>query len=265
MKGKVAVVIPVYKSSIDKYEEVALKRCFRILNAHPVFFVKPVGLHLTEYLPFLEGKSFFEKSFDSDFFFDIRGYNRLMLSPVFYKEFLDYEYILIYQLDAIVFKDELLYWCNKGYDYIGAPWLDPYSLKETIQSFFHYRLNKKQQDNGAPTKIQVYNRVGNGGFSLRRVSKFYKICLKEKRKIDYYNQRSDNHFFNEDVFWSLEINRRKRVLKIPGYKIAARFALEQKPEIGLEISKGELPFGAHAWPTTFEIWVPFIKELSENP
>ena len=31
--------------------------------------------------------------------------------------------MLIYQLDAYVFKDELLNWANKGYDYIGAPWL----------------------------------------------------------------------------------------------------------------------------------------------
>lgn len=261
MKEKVAVVIPVYKPSIDEFEKLSLKQCFKFLDKHPIFFIKPVDLNLSSYLPFLEGKFFFEKSFDNNFFSDIRGYNRLMLSSLFYKEFLDYEYILIYQLDAIVFKDELLFWCNKAYDYIGAPWLDPFSVRESILSFVHYRLNKRQAGSNSPTKIQFYNRVGNGGFSLRRVSKFYEICMKEKLKIDYYNRNSANHFFNEDVFWSLEVNRRQQVLKIPGYRTASRFALEQKPEIGLRISKGILPFGAHAWPKTLEIWRPFIEEL----
>ena len=31
--------------------------------------------------------------------------------------------MLIYQLDAFVFQDDLAYWCQQNYDYIGAPWL----------------------------------------------------------------------------------------------------------------------------------------------
>jgi hypothetical protein len=36
------------------------------------------------------------------------------LSASFYERFLDTKYILIYQLDAFVFKDELQEWCDKG-------------------------------------------------------------------------------------------------------------------------------------------------------
>ncbi len=43
-----------------------------------------------------------------------------MMDNTFYKQFLNYEYILIYQLDAFVFKDELNY-CSQGIDYVGAP------------------------------------------------------------------------------------------------------------------------------------------------
>ncbi len=31
--------------------------------------------------------------------------------------------MLIYQLDAYVFKGEWLFWANQEYDYIGAPWI----------------------------------------------------------------------------------------------------------------------------------------------
>lgn len=31
--------------------------------------------------------------------------------------------MLVYQLDAYAFKDELFFWASLGYDYIGAPWM----------------------------------------------------------------------------------------------------------------------------------------------
>jgi hypothetical protein len=45
------------------------------------------------------------------------------LSEEFYQAFTDFEFMLIYQLDAFVFRDELADWCRSGYEYIGAPWL----------------------------------------------------------------------------------------------------------------------------------------------
>jgi hypothetical protein len=64
------------------------------------------------------------ESFPKRYFENIEGYNELLLSASFYERFLDTKYILIYQLDAFVFKDELQEWCDKGYDYI-APWIAP--------------------------------------------------------------------------------------------------------------------------------------------
>lgn len=45
-----------------------------------------------------------------------------MLSAEFYERFLAWDYILLCQTDAFVFRDELADWCARGYDYIGAPW-----------------------------------------------------------------------------------------------------------------------------------------------
>ena len=41
----------------------------------------------------------------------------------FWEKFADYEYVLMYHLDALVFSDQLQEWCGKGLDYIGAPFL----------------------------------------------------------------------------------------------------------------------------------------------
>ena len=68
-----------------------------------------------------------------------------MLTPDFYARYAGCEYILLYQLDAWVFEDRLDEWCDKGYDYAGAPLFAPGS-----------------------SDLQCA-RTGNGGFSLRRV------------------------------------------------------------------------------------------------
>ena len=68
--------------------------------------------------------------FNEIFFANMSGYNHLMLDTDFYNRFRDYKYILIHQTDAFLFKPDLLYWCNKNYDYIGAPWLNPYKTKK---------------------------------------------------------------------------------------------------------------------------------------
>jgi hypothetical protein len=68
-----------------------------------------------------------------------------MCSIGFYEVFRQYEYMLIYQLDCWVFRDELEMWCDKGYDYIGAPFFVKWFVDRGIY-------------------------VGNGGFSLRKIS-----------------------------------------------------------------------------------------------
>ena len=48
------------------------------------------------------------------FFKTLKAYNQLMMSTEFYKMFSDFDYILIYELDAFVFSDKLEYFCNLG-------------------------------------------------------------------------------------------------------------------------------------------------------
>jgi len=244
------------------HEKISLRQCLNILSEHDIIVVKPKSLELCNY------EVDFDKvvSFDDMYFKDIQGYNRLMLSASFYETFIDYAYILIYQLDAFVFKDDLLEWCDKGFDYIGAPWLrytkypDKFKeLKNKSLRYLNIKLNLKQSKTGFPTALQFENKVGNGGFSLRRTSKFLEICIKEQPTIDFYNSK-DEHYYNEDVFFSIEVNRKGKQLNIPDYKQAAHFAIENNYKHGFQITQGALPFGCHAWDRYLEFWQPiFIR------
>ena len=98
-----------------------------------------------------------------------------MLSNFFYSAFREYDYMLLYQLDAFVFKNELLYWCNKNYDYIGAPWI---ASKQTLLKKIELQFKSKRKQKRA----EIFFKVGNGGFSLRRIQKFFDITEKYKNE-----------------------------------------------------------------------------------
>lgn len=262
MKTSVTIVVPLYKQTIDRLETASLDQCFKVLGNYNIVAVKPHSLQLTNY-PYHFAEVY---SFDDEYFKDIAGYNKLMLSPSFYETFLDYKFILIYQPDAFVFKDKLYKWCNAGFDYIGAPWLREADypdfikrIKNKILSYIHIRYDKKSKNSDLPSDLQFENKVGNGGFSLRNTQKFYNLCLSEKILITKYLSK-DSHRFNEDAFWSIEVNRKKQRLKIPNYKKAAFFALENNAGFGLKLTKGQLPFGCHAWDKNLEFWRPIFKK-----
>ena len=263
---KVVVIIPFYRDTISAYEQIAIDQCETVLSNYPIIAIKPESL----VLPAATEKYAFSKtvSFDDKYFKGIKGYNSLMLSDLFYRKFLDYDYILIYQLDAFVFKDELDFWCRQGYDYIGAPWIRnkiyPNIVKELASRFLfkvHTRFDLKK--NGLPTKKQFDNKVGNGGFSLRRVKKFYEISIKMRGGIEKYLQR-DEHEYNEDAFWSIEVNRSKKRLKIPSYIVGLKFSMEIFPYRAFNINNEQLPFGCHAWDIHLDFWRPVFKQYGYN-
>lgn len=260
---KVTVVIPVYKPHLTAYEAISLRQCCRVLGKHAIRLVKPRSLCADAYRKYCP--EMLVESFDDRYFRDINGYNELMLSSAFYGRFVGYDYILIYQLDAFVFRDDLLKWCVQGYDYIGAPWLAPPFKGPLLKRLRHlkacneaYIKNTRQEGLDLPVDIQFENKVGNGGFSLRRVDRFYRVCLDDDAMIEYYKENSPrHHFFNEDVFWSLEVNRRSERLNIPTFKKAVGFSIEFQPEYALRLNRGVLPFGCHAW----DLCVPFWRDI----
>ena len=263
MKNAV-IIIPLYKEKLSPLEEISIGQCFKILSSYTIVAIKPKKLSLEFY------KFSFDEvvEFDNEYFSNPAGYNRLMLSSEFYKRFLDYKYMLIYQPDAFVFKDDLSYWCSQGYDYIGAPWIrytaypDIFKkIKNQTLRFLHTKFNIKQPNTDLPTAIQLENRVGNGGLSLRNVEVFYNLCIRDKKMIDYYNSRPE-HQFGEDVFFGLEANRKKKQLNIPHYTKAIYFSMNDHLGYSFKLTNGELPFGCHAWDLYRDFWAPIFQTSS---
>ncbi|MDI9358536.1 MAG: DUF5672 family protein [Phycisphaerales bacterium] len=270
----VKIVIPIYKSQFNEYEKIALNRCVHLLgDQYPISFVCPKEIALE---PLRKEWPIIGIDFFSDKYFGtLQRYNGLLMSQEFYSRFLDFEYILIYQTDAYLFKDDLSYWCAQNYDYIGAPWgpFNPH-IKDMFHTIFKWVPGMQEQDFiyckglsqlalktaqclprflGGYNYVQTYNRVGNGGFSLRRVEKYVSLIPKYEKKIHYYYENFKEKRkrcslpFAEDNFWCLEVNRYKERLRIPPMSIACKFAIESLVGAQLIQKPIDLPFGCHAW------------------
>lgn len=248
---KNAVVIPIYQTSLSNEELFSIRNAAIVLAKHDLYFVGPESLSvfLDEFSSQFSRRIGY-KTFPDHYFAGIAGYNSLMLSSSFYRAFIDYHYILIAQTDSIVFKDALDDWAAKGYSYIGAPWFEGYTQ---------------------PIKPLRLACVGNGGFSLRRVSDFLRV-LERPRLFkntlmqswpgsfvsNTYRYLKDYHSFvyknlhinidvNEDLFWSLFVPPRCDFFTIPDASEALAFAFEAHPEYLYELNQHQLPFGCHAW------------------
>lgn len=226
-----AIVIPVYKKELSANEVHSLKQCINVFAKREIILIAPNGLDLSFYLSFRE--SIKELRFGDHFFKNIQGYNKLLLSPDFYQKLSDYDYILIYQLDAFVFRDELDIWCDKKYDYIGAPiinneFVTPW-LKHLTRRNIMLKLGLISNEN-----------VGNGGFSLRKISSFIRNSKKFKNEIQKWD-------LNEDLFWSFRLPVLNPFFRIPSMKVAVAFSIEDSPEHCYKLNERKLPFGCHAW------------------
>ncbi len=271
VEKKVIVSIPVYKTTPDETELISLLQCLKILSKHTIAIVSPEGLDLSFYKKIFDSfqKEMIVKNFHLDFFKNINSYNRLMLNREFYEQFLNYEYMLIHQLDAYVFHDKLTYWCEQGFDYIGAP----FSLK-----------------NDELLGESKFTIVGNGGFSLRKISAFLRILSTKgtifspdtirytyvhspQWKVFYLKffsifgfQNTISYFVgkyknNEDGLFACLALEKKMNFKVPEFKKAIQFAMEQQPQKLFFLNNSELPFGCHAW-MKYEyetFWTNYIK------
>lgn len=251
MIPKQAVVVPLYKPSLTVSERFSLERTIALLSQHDIFLVGPERLQpflftLQQQYP-VRLKT---QLFANHFFMGVAGYNKLLISEHFYAAFEEYEYLLIAQTDALVLKDELSAWCEKGYSYIGAPMFKGFTTPQQPLRFLC---------------------VGNGGFSLRRVADFLKVLRRPyffRNKLmedwpgqwwstayrylkDYwcysYKNTQVNVAVNEDLFWGLFVSARCDYFLVPELDEALKFSFETEPEYLYARNNNQLPFGCHAW------------------
>lgn len=261
----VIIVVPLYKdfSCLTQNEILSLQTLNRNLGQYPICCIVPLCLQLPKYVSFFNNNNVCFQRLDQNFFNSVESYNRLCLSKDFYSRFLNYRYMLIYQLDAYVFKDELIVWINAGYDYIGAP--------------YYY-------DNNQPFDLKTWL-VGNGGFSLRSVSQCYRLMKKVKLYSKLLSLAKALHVkklirklllkvnlvdlsivekvllnkCNEDVFFGIYSKDLMKGFFVAPIEKAIRFSFEAHPSVLFDLNLEELPFGCHAWERYEpEFWSRFI-------
>ncbi len=285
-KKRVAILVPVWEESFTDDQLISLAHLEKYLARYDRFFLKPKGLGVSR-------RGYQAKEFPSQYFNSPETYNSLLKTRGFYEAFNEYEFILIYQLDCLVFRDELEAWCNLNYDYIGAPW-----HKEIMLENLWWRET---------------DCVGNGGFSLRKVAAFIEFLSV------YYNRRNrckrklrslwvrarqifdEDHFlpgiaavvkrkyarlslaaeerqsgvsrepvvsasFSEDVFFSLQIPKHLPQFRFAPPEIALRFAFEVSPAFCYKKNAQELPFGCHGWQYyDRQFWEPYLLKTEDLP
>ena len=225
-RKRCCIVLVVYKplDQYDENEQQAFRNLLQVFFNRDFYIVCPRSLvpEYSQYAPCiaLEVNSL-----------SYADYNILCKSVGFYQTFLDlgYTYQVICQLDVWVFQDNLEYFLNqfdeRGYDYIGAAWYGVCFTRDGV--------------------------VGNGGFCIRRLSKFAEICSRGVGP------------GNEDT--AILLNPKSN-LRIAPEVLALEFSWEEKPYFVYKLMKGKLPMGTHAYassPDRIDFWKSFIPNVKE--
>lgn len=253
--GRVAVAVTLsLKTTYTADEELAFRHIRRYLGGYDKYVIIPED-HPARY------PGFEEKRFPRKYFGTGLAHTMLLLSEEFWTAFSEYEFVLIHHLDALCFSDELMEWCEAGYDYIGAPWLISPDTPHITEA-----------------------KVGNGGFSLRRVDSALRVLRSQRpcippdeywqrfcaqtpsrwrrvlnyprkylKRIPYFNnaQRHIRWVLKDDVhedrFWAEYATRYDPGFRIAPVEVAMRFAFEAAPRQCMERIGGRMAFGAHRW------------------
>jgi hypothetical protein len=262
---EVAIVVPLsFRSDLNESEKISLQHLEYFLGEYDHYFLAPQSLRF-------KYQRFPIERFKDDYFGSTDAHTHLCLSKDLYRRFVDYDYILMYHLDSLVFNSNLSEWCKLGYDFIGAPWIKGPDLPWL-------------EENG----------VGNGGFSLRKVKSFLKLLNSGVpwRRFDAIPKRGDgpgeiNRFRyikkasrniipglnniqrhievyirksrHDDKFLYFYAKKYYPEFAIAPIEVALRFAFEANPRICYELNNHQVPFGCHAWEKyDREFWLPYI-------
>jgi hypothetical protein len=249
-----AVVVTLStKSRYCSDEEIAFRHARYHLSRYDKFVLIPDD-HPAIY------PGFIPKRFPVRYFGSPERQRRLMLSESFYRAFLDYEFILIYDLDTLVFRDELLTWCRAGYDYIGAPGLlsgDTPPVGDSDASIGGFSLRRVrsclrviQSREYFVDPDEYWRRYCERTSKLQQVVNWPRKLLKRLRyfnDVKWHMRWALRGGVREDRFWSDYASHYDPTFRIAPVDVALRFGFEAAPRQCFERLGGRLPFGSHGW------------------
>lgn len=258
---KIVVVIPVYKAvkELNIFEINSLNNVAdRFSGDLNIILVGPENLK-ENYCTYFSRMEYI--SFHSDYFRSIMGYNRLLKSLSFYKQFMSFDFLLIAQSDAWIFgtSNQLKYFSK--YDYSGAisiynnehhGYNGGLSLRNVQASIKALKTWKNYE-----TPLEIWKRhfpVGRVAQPHKLVSVILDLLIRKKvhHRFNFINKG------NEDIFWSVLVPKAVPEFKVITPEDAVKFSWENNCE---ELSKtNELPFGCHGWWNyNYDFWKDIIK------
>ena len=228
-------LIPIYKDKFTPIEEYNV--CFSMRNLIGqdccFFWLAPETINREYYerlLPHVRWSIFSDSYFNS-----VRDYSRLLISDMFYEHYLNYEFLLIMQPDAMVLKKTLNEWLSKPYDWIGAPWPNGWECALPI------RIGNVLES------ITCRAFVGNGGLSLRKPEKILNLL----RAFPEARESWANLGNPEDVLISMLATISENII-VPTIGEASRFSVELDLDFFVRaLGRQNPPFGTHGvqWPS----------------
>lgn len=265
-KKKVIVVIPVHQETPAELELQSLRQCSIVFKGREITILGPKGMDFYQYTHVAPDINIM--SIDPVWFSSIKMYNELKKSRFFYGLFSDYEFLLTYELDAWVFKDELDFWCAKGFDFIGAPQFSDngsHWLKKSIGRNSGFSLRNVQTAAETLRRIQRVLKWRKLWYRSRiqSVIPFEQTIIERIFKIRFSSKFKGLWgaiHYNEDAFWSRYVAATFPDFKVACFEESLKFSFERLPSYLYSLNNEQLPFGCHAWfKHDREFWKKYIE------
>lgn len=243
---KCGILVWLWKYDLYDYEKISFRRLYDLYSSNENYlfiYIMPNGFDLDKFInqniepnKIIQDLSYDWIYLDEKYFKSSATYNIVCLDPYIYKTYKDtIEYIFICQFDAYIFNDQLEYWLNKKYDFIGG-----YGRPINIYDYEKIQKSLPEHKILIDTNNLKYKPLMNGGFSLRNT----KYCLDIINKYwpDLYYSLEDSYgcIIGEDTFFSLHINYNIPIIE------SIKFAYNSIIfEFEYPINNYEYPFGVH--------------------
>lgn len=255
---KVAILVPMStRSELFEDEKISMRQMRHHLGRYEKFLIVPEGLDI-------QFDGFQTIHFPRRFFGSAAAHGRLLNTPEFYRHFEDYEFIFFHHLDALAFSDQLEEWCERDLDYIGPPWIkcpdSPWIDRPRVGNggFTLLRVSKalaalRSRHLAHPTTywldLFTHHATASSIARLERIQNLFPFSIIVRRLLKEWRETEDPvpNNRNNDVFWSDLASYFLPDFKVASLEDGLRFAFEVSPRLCLEMNGGKMPFGCHAW------------------
>ena len=272
------IVIPLVNEVFTPQEIIAIQSLRRLDKQYPIYCIGTKDVFELNIMLLKSRLPDWEigfVSFDARYFKSVQTYSHLLMTSHFYTQFIAFEYLLVFQTDAMIVRGDLTKFIQLDKVYIGAPWIDK---------------------NRATQKLLI----GNGGLSLRKVDYFIEVTrlnsislskwwfkFPQQRFLRWgvvgllfplfyvldvvvkvfgrslFFDKMRLHSVAEDVSFARWLVQHHT--DMPTLEEAVDFSFESNPRRCYEINNQRLPFGCHAWERyDLEFWQAHESQLKRQ-